>query len=141
MRRSAAELAQEQTEAADGEADTYQTESSTEPSEERSLSGQVDARILFYGFIHSRIVPALAHLSGFELPALRRRETPAAHSHWFGNGIGIDRQCDSGEETGRIRFCLYSAESQHPRRAMLVIEDKIFVLRGEMDIPMFGVRL
>ena len=59
MRGCAAELTQEQAEATDGEADTDQTESGAKPGEKRSLSGEVDARILFGGVIHSRIVPAL----------------------------------------------------------------------------------
>ena len=63
------------------------------------------------------------------------------HSNRLGSCLWIDSQRDGRDESGGIRFCLEPAESQHPRSAMLVFKDIIFVLRREMDILMFGVWL
>lgn len=56
MRFGGADLAEEESEAADGEADPHQTEPGAYPGEKSALCGEVDSGILFCRLVHAGIV-------------------------------------------------------------------------------------
>ena len=56
MSGARAQLTEKQTKAANGKANTHQAESRANPCQKSSLCGQVDARVLFGGIIHTAIV-------------------------------------------------------------------------------------